>query len=131
MNQKKKLVAGLICGNEEPRIERCVKSLKQICDEIVVVRAIGALKPDRTLEIAKELGCHVDIYLTSPLVADWEHLDNFGEARNKAFAKAYELAGKDGWVMWADCDDIIEPHMVISLLVTKNSRRNTDRKHWH
>ena len=116
MKQKTKLVAGLICGNEEPRIARCVKSLQQICDEIVIVRAIGALKPDRTLEIAKELGCHVDEYLNSPLVADWEHLDNFGEARNKAFAKAYELAGKEGWVMWADCDDIIEPHMVAPTL---------------
>jgi len=60
MNQKKKLVAGLICGNEEPRIERCVKSLKQICDEIVIVRAIGALAPDRTLDIAIELGCRFD-----------------------------------------------------------------------
>ena len=116
MKQKQKLVAGLICGNEEPRIARCVKSLQQICDEIVVVRAIGALAPDRTLEIAKELGCHVDEYRNSPLVADWEHLDNFGEARNKAFAKAYELAGKDGWVMWADCDDVIEPAMVAPTL---------------
>ena len=116
MKQKKKLVAGLICGNEEPRIARCVNSLKQICDEIVVVRAIGALKPDKTLEIAKELGCHVDEYKNSPLVADWEHLDNFGEARNKAFAIAYELAGEEGWVMWADCDDIIEPAMVAPTL---------------
>ena len=116
MKQKKKLVAGLICGNEEPRIARCVNSLKQICDQIVVVRAIGALKPDKTLEIAKELGCHVDEYKNSPLVADWEHLDNFGEARNKAFAIAYELAGEQGWVMWADCDDIIEPAMVAPTL---------------
>jgi GT2 family glycosyltransferase len=116
MKQKKKLVAGLICGNEEPRIARCVNSLKQICDEIVVIRAIGALKPDKTLEIAKELGCHVDEYKNSPLVADWEHLDNFGEARNKAFAIAYELAGEEGWVMWADCDDIIEPAMVAPTL---------------
>jgi len=116
MKQKKKLVAGLICGNEEPRIARCVNSLKQICDQIVVVRAIGALKPDKTLEIAKELGCHVDEYKNSPLVADWEHLDNFGEARNKAFAIAYELAGEEGWVMWADCDDIIEPAMVAPTL---------------
>jgi len=116
MKQKKKLVAGLICGNEEPRIERCVKSLQQICDEIVVVRAIGALKPDRTLEIAKDLGCYVEEYLNSPLVAEWEHLDNFGEARNKAFAIAYELAGEEGWVMWADCDDVIDPEMVAPTL---------------
>jgi len=112
MNKKNKLVAGLICGNEEPRIERCVKSLQQICDEIVIVRAIGSLKPDKTLSIAKKLGCHVGEYFNSPLVSDWQHLDDFGRARNQSFANAYELAGKDGWVMWADCDDVIMPEMV-------------------
>lgn len=112
MNKNTKLVAGLICGNEEVRIERCVKSLQQICDEIVIIRAIGALKPDETIKIAKSLGCHVGEYKNSPLVSFWEHLDNFGEARNLAFSAAYELAGKEGWVMWADCDDVIANHMV-------------------
>ena len=111
MNRKNKLVAGLICGNEEPRIERCIKSLQQICDEIVIVRAIGSLQPDRTLGIAKKLGCYVGEYFNSPLVGDWPHLDDFGRARNQAFSQAYELAERDGWVMWADCDDVIMPEM--------------------
>jgi hypothetical protein len=116
MNQKKKLVAAFIAGNEEERITRCVESYKKICDEIVVVRAVGSLKPDQTLDIANELGCIVSEYRNSPLCEDWPHLDNFANARNQAFAAAYELAGEDGWVMWADVDDIlpesqIKPHL--------------------
>jgi len=116
MNRKPRLVAGLITGNEEERIERCIKSYQKICDDIVVVRAIGSLKPDRTLDIAKELGCHIAEYHNSPLCEEWPHLDNFAAARNMAFAQAYNLAGKDGWVMWADIDDIlpdeqVEPHV--------------------
>jgi glycosyltransferase involved in cell wall biosynthesis len=111
MNRKNKLVAGLICGNEEPRIERCVKSLQQICDEIVIIRAIGSLEPDKTLSIAKKLGCYVGEYFNSPLVAEWAHLDDFGAARNQSFSQAYELAGVDGWAMWADCDDVLMPEM--------------------
>ena len=115
MNRKPRLVAGLIAGNEEERIERCVRSYKKICDDIVVVRAVGALKPDRTLEIAKALGCYTAEYRNSPLCEEWPHLDNFAAARNKAFAWAYDLANADGWVMWADIDDIlpeeqVEPH---------------------
>lgn len=115
MNQKPRLVAGLITGNEEERIERCVKSYGKICDEIVVIRAIGSLKPDHTLDIAKELGCHVAEYRNSPLCDGWPHLDNFAAARNMAFTQAYDLADEGGWVMWADIDDIlpeeqVEPH---------------------
>jgi hypothetical protein len=116
MNPKKKLVAAFITGNEEQRIERCVKSYQKICDEIVVVRAVGDLKPDRTLNIAQDLGCVVEQYFNCPLCADWPHLDNFSAARNHALDLAYNLAGEYGWVMWADIDDIlpesqVEPHL--------------------
>lgn len=116
MNRKLRLVAGLITGNEEDRIARCITSYRQICDTIVVIRAIGSLAPDRTLEIAKEMGCDVGEYFNSPLCSDWPHLDDFSRARNQAFAAAYDLAGEDGWVMWADVDDVlpseqVEPHL--------------------
>jgi glycosyltransferase involved in cell wall biosynthesis len=115
MNRKPRLVAGLITGNEEERIERCLESYRKICDDIVVVRAIGDLKPDRTLDIAEKFGCAIAEYHNSPLCAEWPHLDNFAAARNAAFAQAYDLAGEGGWVMWADIDDIlpdeqVEPH---------------------
>jgi len=110
--KKPRIVAALICGNEEERIERCVKSLQPLCADVVVVRAVGALKPDKTLDIAKSLGCYTDEYHNEPLTAGWPHLDNFAAARNKAFRIAYDLADKDGWVMWADCDDILPPDQV-------------------
>jgi glycosyltransferase involved in cell wall biosynthesis len=112
MNQKPRLVAGLICGNEAERIERCVRSLQKICDDVVIIRAVGALEPDATLDIAKSLGCHVGEYRNSPLCRHWEHLDDFAAARNVAFEKAYDLAGEGGWVMWADCDDVLQDNMV-------------------
>jgi len=51
-------------------------------------------------------------YFNEPLTAGWPHLDNFAAARNQAFRRAYDLAGTDGWVMWADCDDVLPAHMV-------------------
>lgn len=116
MNQKPRLVAGLITGNEEERIKRCVESYKKICDKIVVIRAIGALPPDRTLAIAKEMGCIIGEYRNSPLCEQWPHVDNFAAARNKALELAYDSAGADGWAMWADVDDIlpedqVDPHL--------------------
>jgi len=107
-----KLVAALIAGNEEHIIERCVRSLKKLVDDIVVVRAIGGADPDKTLDIAKKLGCHTAIYRNSPICASWPHLDHFANARNISFERAYDLAGQDGWVMWADCDDILQENMV-------------------
>jgi glycosyltransferase involved in cell wall biosynthesis len=116
MNRKPRLVAGLITGNEEERIARCIKSYQKICDKIVVIRAIGSAKPDKSLDIARKLGCVIGEYRNAPLCANWPHVDNFAAARNKAFEIAYDHAGADGWVMWADIDDVlpesqIEPHL--------------------
>ena len=94
MNQKTRLVAGMICGNEEERIERCVKSLFKICDEIVVVRATGSLEPDRTLEIAKSLGCITAHYDNSPLCAEWPHVDNFERLATKRSDSPTRSLGK-------------------------------------
>ena len=109
---KPKIVAALIAGNEEQHIERCVRSLQRLCEEIVVVRAIGCEEPDATASLARGLGCVVKEYKNAPLYRDWPHVDDFSAARNMAFEAAYELAGKDGWVMWADCDDVLPEAMV-------------------
>jgi hypothetical protein len=121
MNKKMKIVGAVIAGNEEQLIERCILSLKKICDQIVVVRAIGSANPDRTLDIASELGCVVGEYQNHPLLQDWPHVDDFSAARNQAFKIAYEIAGKDGLVTWADCDDIIEENMVEKTIAACNS----------
>lgn len=94
-----------IVGNEEHHIRRFIEKFEPLVDEIVLVRAIGRAKPDATLEIAAEIvqkPLTLDEYLNDPDL-DWDHVDNFAAARQKAF----DLAG-GVFVMWADCDDIIE-----------------------
>lgn len=49
----KKISASVICFNEEEKIGRCLESLKDIADEIVVVDSFST---DKTVEICKEYG---------------------------------------------------------------------------
>ncbi len=51
-----KLSAAIITFNEENNIARCVESLQQIADEIIIV---DSLSTDRTKEICLALGCKV------------------------------------------------------------------------
>lgn len=98
----------VICGNEEHHIVTMLSSFAPIFDELSLVRAIGAQKPDKTVDLARdwcaangkdfrfaehqnELGAH-----------EWEHVDSFAAARNAAFA-----GGTGDWLIWADCDDIL------------------------
>ena len=46
----------IITFNEEDHIEAVIRSLQQVCDEIVVV---DSLSTDRTAEIAESLGARV------------------------------------------------------------------------
>ncbi len=51
-----KISGVIITYNEEKNIERCIRSLQPVCDEIVVVDSHST---DRTAEIAKNLGARV------------------------------------------------------------------------
>ena len=46
----------IITYNEEDHIEACIASLRQVCDEIIVV---DSLSTDRTVELAKAAGARV------------------------------------------------------------------------
>lgn len=50
------ITATIITHNEQDNIERCLKSLEGVADEIVVV---DSFSDDRTAEICREHGCHV------------------------------------------------------------------------
>jgi hypothetical protein len=99
-----KIHLGIICGNEEDKIVRFLDSFQPHVDSISVVRAVGALAPDKTLEIAEARGCLVGEYKNAEASADWEHIDNFAAARSQSFAMAPD---DTDWVMWADCDDVL------------------------
>ena len=100
----------IIAGNVERYITRFLKSFRPLADEIVVVRAIGGQEPDRTLEIAKSLGCRVTEYHNASEHADWPHVDDFAAARNHAFSLA-----SCPWVAWADTDDTIDPDSIAAV----------------
>ncbi|XPS40516.1 glycosyltransferase [Aliarcobacter butzleri] len=51
-----KITANIITLNEEKNIEEVIKSVKSVCDEVLVV---DSLSSDRTCEIAESLGAKV------------------------------------------------------------------------
>jgi len=97
----------MIVGNVEEYIERCIKSFSAIGDEIVMVRAIGKNKPDKTISIAekwcKENGKPLIVGEYLNYHKDWPHIDSFASARQKSFDLAH-----GEYCFWCDSDDILE-----------------------
>jgi len=99
----------LIVGNESGYIERCLESFLPVADEVVVVRAVGGLAPDDTLERAAAVcrrhgvGLVTGEYRNRAEHADWPHVDDFAAARQLSF----DLAS-GGWAFWCDADDVLE-----------------------
>lgn len=80
----------IIVKNEEDTIVRCLNSVKDIMDEIIVVDTGST---DKTKELVKQF---------TDKIYDFEWLDDFSKARNYAF----EQATKD-YIMWLDADDVL------------------------
>lgn len=78
----------LIAKNEENNIERCLESIKNIADEIIVVDTGST---DRTVEIAKAHGAKV-------IESLWEN--DFSKARNTSLDHATKK-----WILILDCDE--------------------------
>jgi tetratricopeptide (TPR) repeat protein len=80
----------LIVRNEERTLARCLASLADASDELVVVDTGST---DATKEIARR---HTD------RLFDFEWRDDFAAARQFAFDRA-----TSDWVMWVDADDVV------------------------
>jgi hypothetical protein len=98
----------VICGNEEAIIERMLTSFAGAFDQLSLVRAIGTTAPDATADKAAAW-CAANgkdyvftVYENDPDFP-FEHVDDFAAARNLAFEK-----GDGDWLIWCDCDDIID-----------------------
>ncbi|MFB5677428.1 glycosyltransferase [Paenibacillus terreus] len=82
----------MIVKNEEKWLQRCLESVKDAVDEIIIVDTGST---DRTKEIAAEYGA---------AVYDYEWNDSFADARNFGLDKA-----KGEWILWLDADEEVEP----------------------
>lgn len=81
----------MIVKDEEATIGRCLKSVADIVDEIVIVDTGST---DRTKEIAGSFKARI---------FDFAWIDDFGAARNFSFSKATKE-----YVLWLDADDVFE-----------------------
>ena len=97
----------IIVGNVESIIGRFLDNFTPLADEIIAIRAIGNLDPDKTLEICKARGVITGEYQNAH---DWPHCDNFAAARNQAC----DMATHE-WVMWADTDDVITAESIAQI----------------
>ena len=80
----------IICKDEEKKIARCINSVKEKVDEIVVVDTGST---DNTINIVKELGAKV-------FEIPWEN--DFAKARNHAISKC-----KGNWIVFLDADEYL------------------------
>lgn len=92
----------MIVKNEEETLERCLTSVKDLVDEIVIVDTGST---DKTKEIAKKY---------TDKIYDFEWIDDFSAARNFAFSK-----GTKEYLMWIDADDVIDKEEGEKLLKLK------------
>ncbi|CAM4092371.1 beta 1,4 glucosyltransferase [Bacillus manliponensis] len=98
----------MIVRDEEGTIARCLNSVKEIVDEMIIVDT-GSV--DRTKEIASEY---------TPHIYNFEWIDDFAAARNFSFSKATQE-----YILWLDADDVLPGDSRESL---KALKKELDRK---
>jgi hypothetical protein len=82
----------LVTRNEEDKMERVLRSVAGVADEIIVAETGST---DRTAQVAAELGARV-----CPMTWD----DDFAAARNHALAQA-----RGDWILWVNPDEELLP----------------------
>jgi len=89
-----KITANIITLNEEKNIEYVIKSVQEVCDEILV---IDSLSSDKTCEIAESLGAKV---------VKQEYL---GDGGQKAFGAPL---AKNKWILSIDADERLDANAI-------------------
>lgn len=102
----KKLSVVLSTRNEEENIGRCLTSVKNIADEIIVVDEYST---DKTCDIAKSYGAKV--YLEP-------HHEIFHITKQKALEKA---TGE--WILQLDADEVVSPELAKEITEVINSKK--------
>ncbi|MBX4267581.1 tetratricopeptide repeat-containing glycosyltransferase family 2 protein [Clostridium estertheticum] len=99
----------MIVKNEENYLPRCLESIKDVVDEIIIVDTGST---DRTIEIAKNYGAKVYYF-------KWN--DSFSEARNESL----KYATKD-WILILDADDELHDDYKENFKVLLNTQLDED-----
>lgn len=94
----------LIVKNEEKVLARCLTSLKDIGDEIILVDTGSS---DNTKVIAEEFNCKI---------YDFKWIDDFSAARNFSFSKA-----NMDYIYVADADEVIDEENIKRFLALKTA----------
>ncbi|MFT9076083.1 glycosyltransferase [Ethanoligenens sp.] len=94
----------LIVKNEEETLAKCLQSVHNIADEIIVVDTGST---DATKDVAKRF---------TNQIYDFTWIDDFSAARNFAFQKA-----SMDYIMWLDADDILLPDDRVRLIELKKT----------
>jgi len=90
----KRLTGTIITYNEEDHVQACIDSLREVCEEIIVV---DSLSSDRTTEIAKAAGA---------VVIDQEYL---GEGKQRNVTEAH---ASNDWILALDADERCDEEMI-------------------
>lgn len=98
----------MVVRDEEPNIRRCLDSIKDYVNEMVIVDTGSS---DRTKEICSEYGASVFAF-------DWKN--NFADARNFGLEKA-----QGDWILWLDADEAADMTDFPSLQACLDKRENS------
>lgn len=98
----------MIVKNEQDTLPRCLESVKDLADEIIIVDTGST---DNTCEMA-------DKYTKKVLHFTW--IDDFAAARNFSFSNA-----SMDYILWLDADDVLLPQDQTKLLQLKKSLDNS------
>lgn len=82
----------MIVKNEQDTLARCLETVKDVVDEIIIVDTGSS---DKTKEIASKF---------TDKIYDFQWIDDFSAARNFSFSKA-----EMDYIFWLDADDILLP----------------------
>ncbi len=105
-NARTRVSAVILTRNEEALIERCLRSLRNVVDDIIVVDSCST---DRTREIAAHMGARV-------VQQPW-----LGWIRQRALG--IERAQHD-WVLILEADEIVTPRLAASIRAALASQPN-------
>jgi len=106
MKNKNSISLCMIVRNEEANLPRCLESVKNVVDEIIIVDT-GSV--DRTKDIAQTHGARI---------LDFKWTNNFSAARNQALDCV-----NTGWIMHLDADECLhaETSAILKQIVNRTS----------